>query len=216
MNKNNYNQVFVLPDGSETKVLDSYMGRYLQIPIQRIYQNPEHQKDNHLMDDKWKNLDCRKVEVFKNYINRETLEPRPAIETMVIAENKDWVDYPLVKSYTGEKACNCEYYTKVEVILMDDEYSRRLFFDWKGTLSAYDFMTDCAERILDEILEKPDKYYAKINDEDSRNPVVVLQFYSDDGEAVDIEIEGERDIENRIVSVRVVEFVEKIIDENKK
>lgn len=211
MTEKNYSQIFVLPDGSETKVLDSYMGRYLQIPIQRIYQKPEHQGDNQLMDEKWKNLDCRKIEVPKHYINRETMEERPATETMILAENKNWVEYPLVKSYTGEHACNCEYFTKVEVVLMDEEYSRRLFFDWKGTLSVFDFMEDCADRILEEILENPEKYYAK-TEEDDRRPIIYLDFYSEDGESANIEIEGERGIENRIASVRVVEFTEKIVD----
>jgi phage pi2 protein 07 len=212
MSNKNYSQVFILPDGSEIKVLDSYMGRYLQIPIQRIYQKPEHQGDNVLMADKWKNLDCKKIEVFRHYVDRDTLEERPAIETMILAEKKDWVEYPLAQSYTGNYACNCQYYTKVEVVLKDEEYSRRLFFDWNGTRSVYDFMEYCPDIIISEILENPEKFYASVEDENSNDPIIHLEFYSDSGEAVKIELEGERAIRDRIASIRVIEFTEKILD----
>lgn len=212
MSDQNYNQVFVVPDGTELKVLDSYRGRYLQQPIQRIYQKPEHQSENALMEDKWKGIDCKKIEVYRHYVDRDTMEKRPAVETMVIAENKNWVEYPLAKSYTAEYACNCEYYTKVEVVLMDEKYSRRLFFDWKGKSFVFNFMKNCATEILESILEDPDKYYAKVENENDQNPIIYLEFYSDNGELVQLELEGEREIERRIASIRVVEFIENRID----
>jgi hypothetical protein len=212
-NDNKFTQTFVLPDGSETKVLESYMGRYLALPIQRIFKKPEHQKYNSYMEEKWKNSDCRKIEVPKLYMDRELWEEKPAIETMILAENKNWVEYPLASLYTGEHAVNCEYFTKIEVVLMDEEYSRRLFFSWKGTLTLADFIDDCAEQIMEKILEAPDKFYATVEDADSINPTIGLEFYTNDGASVWLELCGIYGIANRIASVRVVEFIQKVVDE---
>lgn len=214
MKRDKYTQTFILPDGSEIKILESYMGRYIAIPIQRIYLKTEHQGSNKYMNEKWKSLDCKKIEVHKVYFSKDFKEEKPAIDTLIVAENKDWIEYPLVSSYVGEKATNCEYFTKIEVVLMDEKYSRRLFFSWKGNFALADFIDGCADRIMDEIIENPNKFFAKIEDKDSKTPIIYLDFYSDDGEVVAIELENERAISNRIASVRVVEFTEQILNIN--
>lgn len=209
----NYSQVFILPDGEEIQVRDNYMGKYLALPIQRIYSDPEDQSDNQLMGDKWKNIDCRKIEVARSYVRRNDHKIRGAVETMIVAEKKEWLDYPLVKNYDAEFCCNCDYYTKIEVVLMAEEYSRRLFFDWNGKLSAYDFMQDIAERIIEEIIEDPVAYHAKIEDAENHEPTIFLEFYTDDGEYCELELHGDREIERMIASVRVVGFTQTIIDD---
>lgn len=212
MVKKDYNQVFILPDGEEIKVRDNFMGRYLALPIQRIYTDPEDQADNQLMDEKWKNFDCRKVEVQRTYVKKNSHALRAAVETMIIAEKKDWIEYPLVKNYDADFCCNCDYYTKVEVVLMAEEYSRRLYFDWNGRSNAYDFMQDIAETIVQEIIEDAAAFHARVEDENSNDPTIYLEFYSDDGEYSEFELHGDREIERMVASVRVVEFTLTIID----
>ncbi len=208
MSDGNYNQVFILPDGEEIKVRDNYMGRYLALPIQRIYNDPENQADNQLMDDKWENLNCRKIEVTRDYVRKTDHKIRKAIETMIIAEKKDWTEYPLVKNYDADFCCNCDYYTKIEVVLMAEEYSRRLFFDWNGNMSVADFIANCVDEIVQNILEEPDSFYAKIENDDN-DLTIYLEFYTDDGEYCELELH-DYEIEKMIASVRVVEFTRTI------
>lgn len=210
----NFNQIFVLPNGTEIEVRDSYMGKYLALCIQRIYHKPEDQKDNILMPEQWQEVDCRKFEVNREYVSRENHKIRSCTETMIIAENKNWQEYPLIKAYTGEHCDNCEYYTKIEVVLMDEDYSRRLIFDWKGNLTLGDFADDCAERIVQKIVENPGAFYAKVENENSHDPIIYLEFYNDNGEYYELELDGVRAIEGKIASIRVIEFTEKIIDRN--
>jgi hypothetical protein len=206
-----YNQIFILPDGEEIKVRDDYMGRFLAIPIQRIYTDPEDQVDNQLMEERWKNLDCRKIEVHKSYVKKgEQRIIRHAVETMIIAEKKNWTEYPLVKTYDAEFCYNHEYYTKVEVVLITDNYSRRLYFDWNGEMNAYDFMQNITDRIVEAIIENPSAHHAVIEDE--YGPIIFLEFYTNDGEHCKFELYGDRDIERMIASVRVVEFTQTIVE----
>lgn len=212
MSNENYNQVFILPNGEEIKVRDNYMGRYLALPIQRIYTDPEDQADNNLMDEKWKNLDCRMIEVYRTYVRKSDHKLRGAVETMVVAENKDWIEYPLAKNYDAEFCCNCDYYTKIEIVLMAGEYSRRLFFDWCGNFNVHDYIQDIAEKIAEELVKNPLAHHAKLEDADSDDPIIYLELYTDDGEYCAFELHGYREIERMIASVRVVEFTHTIVD----
>lgn len=205
MKDEGYNQVFVLPNGEEITVLESYQGRFLAVPIQRIYEDESRKEDNEYMSTAWKKLKCKKIEKNRNLMNIKNGENYQAIDTFVLAENKSWKEYPTVNNYTGEHACNCEYYTKIEVILAEEEYSRRLFIDWKGRCNFYDFVSNLANDIWEELLDE--KYFAKYDEE---SKIATLDFYTNNGESVNIEITSDRDIEDKIMSIRVVEFKETI------
>jgi len=213
--ENNYNKIFLLPNGSEIGVISSYMGRFIAVPIQTIYKEKEDQDKNEYMDKTWEKL----IEKYKDkfYSKQEILynfdisKRFVATTTYVIAEDKNWKEYPPVKYYSGEEY----FYTKIEIILMSEEYSRRLFIDWKGNMLS--FIENIGDNLWEKFTEDREFAEREFIKYDEEEKTLSLEFYSDRGESVDIDLEKESELEEMIMSVRVIgyEDIDKQKTENK-
>lgn len=205
-------KLFISPLGAKYEVRESYQGRYLKVLIAREYEDP---KENEY---------CEKYnEIIKNhkdkvYVKGELIFDTNKGTTMnckstyMILENKDWKEYETVKEYQGEQIQNTKYKMKIEMILIDDEYSRRLFFDYKGEGRFKTNLSDIVEdldNIFDELKENKEDNYIKESDYDDEH--ISMEFYSDLGDYVYIEMD-EKEFKSKIASIRVVEYEEEIID----
>jgi len=52
MSNSKYTKMYTLPTGEEIGVLESYEGRYIAVPIQRIYTDEKHADKNQVMSEK--------------------------------------------------------------------------------------------------------------------------------------------------------------------
>lgn len=199
---------FKLPNGEILYLHESYKGRYYADSIQRIYVDDA--KKNVPMTDEWKNIDCEKYEKRNEYVDERNMDRYSAVETYVIAENTNWKEAGLVKSYDGDFACNCSYSTKLEVILMQDDYKRQLFIDWKGAYSLGDYVSGLEESLYEELYNNFEKHGVTIY-EDS---YFGISFYTDRGEHTELEID-KSDLASMVVSIRIIEHEYKIIEKTK-
>ena len=176
-----------------------------------MYVDEKRSKDNQPMSEKWAKCDCLKVEKSVSLYDRESHELFYAVDTSVVAEDKNWVEYPNINHY--EQQCsNTKATTKVEIILQVDEFSRRLFKEWSGNTSCYDLMQGLSEDLWEEFCGGG--HNAKFRDGEEDNDgdeVIELEMYTNEGESCLIEFEGQRKIEDAIISTRVVEFKNEII-----
>lgn len=206
MSESEYNQRFVLPNGEILKLHKNYKGQFYAHGIQAIYlDEPERTV---LMDEKWSKSDCKKFEKDSMYINTDSNKSGAVKVTYVTAENLDWVEYPLVKNYDSDFCINCEYKTKIEIILMAEEYKRRLLVEWNGNLSMADYLNDLEERLAEELIENFEKHNIKIYEDHYES--FGITFYTDQGEFTELEIEKSQ-LASMVASVKIVEFESKIV-----
>lgn len=205
-------KLFISPLSAEYEVKESYQGRYLKVLIAREYEDPKEnkycEKYNEIMENH-KDKVYVKGELIFDANKGTTMNCK---STYMILENKDWKEYETVKEYQGEQIQNTEYKMKIEIILIDDEYSRRLFFDYKGEGRFKTNLSDIVEdldNIFDELKENKEDNYIKESDYDDEH--ISMEFYSDLGDYVDIEMD-EKEFKSKIASIRVVEYEEEIID----
>jgi len=212
MTDSKYTKMYTLPTGEEIGVLDSYKGRYIAVPIQRIYKDEKRKDKNKLMAEKWVKCDCLKIEKSISLYDKELHELFHATDTSILAEDKNWVEYPTV-SYYDTECSNTRATTKIEIILQKEGFSRRLFKEWTGNLSLYDVLQGLADELWEEFCEG--EHGVEISDDEENNDLVRLEMYTNNGESCPIEFEEERDIEDAIVSIRVIEFKNEIVkDQN--
>lgn len=206
MCENKFNQRFELPNGEILQIHDSYKGQFYAHAIQAIYLDEPDR--NVMMSDEWKACNCKKVEKESLYVNPKENTRGSAKVTYVTARNLDWVEYPLVKSYDSDFCINCEYKIKIEVVLMAEEYKRRLFVEWNGRFSMADYLRNLEDNLIEEFVENYDRHGIKIYEDDYECFGVV--FYTDLGEYTELEIE-KKDLVSMVASVRVVEFESNIV-----
>ena len=213
MENNNYNKVFTLPNGEEAKVKDTYMGRYISLLVGRKYTDPDNDGAKNIpINEEWLSEKIKKIEIPHQVGNHEDSKLHSVMDTYVLAEDKNWVEYPNVKIYVGDHAQNCTYYTKIEVLLLDEEgYSRRIFLEWGGAYNFINYIAQLSDNLWGEIYEHPEKYNANVDDD---NETLSIEMYNDEtGDATIVEFENERQLGKLICSARVVEFTETIVKE---
>jgi hypothetical protein len=203
-----YTKIFVYPNGEEVKVLETYHGRYINSPIQIIYTDKKRQYKNQYMSETFNKPEYKErlFEKTNSYYDKKTNELYYGTVTYVIAEDKNWQEYKTV-NYYDEQCSNTLTTTKAEIVLQTEEYSRRLFKEWTGNTTCYDLIQNLPDELWDDFCEK--QYDAKYYDEDE---MVQLEFYTNNGESAWIEIYNEHDIEKMIISVRVIEFKNEIVE----
>lgn len=206
MNKNMY----VLPNGKEVEMINSYEGRYMRLLVKREYLSGP-KKGDIAEAEEWKDVECKKIEKANMVANQDLLEVMEVLDTYILAEKKDWNKYPNdIENYTADYAMNCEYSSVIEVVLQTEEYKRRLFINFEGRYSFLDFVSGLEDNLWEELTENKDKYFIKNEDE-----VMVIEFYTDEGEYTDIEFYSPGELAKAVRSVRVVEFNEKIVEYKK-
>ncbi|WP_338631860.1 hypothetical protein [Clostridium baratii] len=142
--------------------------------------------------------------------DKKTLKTMDSTGIYMIIEAKDWKEYETIKEYNPDRTMNIEYKMKLEVVLMDEDYSRRLFFDYSGEGRYKNSLTDILENtedLFNDLKENKEKYYVKDGESED---YISLEFYSDNGEYVYINM-NESEFKSKIVSVRIVEFKESIV-----
>ena len=200
MTTEEFNKVFVLPNKKEIQVKNTYEGQFLEYLISREYLDEKHAVKNISLEE-WEDIDCRRVQKRRTLFNRDTFEEYQCIDTFVIAEDKGWVEYETTPCY--DISCsNTQEYKKIEVVLQTEDYKRRLFLEWKGNIMLSSYFSYIADEIYEKIKN------GGINNENYSE----IEMYSDNGEYGHIEIESVSNIQNMIVSVRVIEFKSKVFD----
>lgn len=204
------NKIFISPLGSEYDVDARYQGRYIKSLIGREYSGD---KENIYCDKYNEIMEKHKDKVyFKGELvcDKKTLKTMDSTGIYMILEAKDWKEYETIKEYNPDRTMNTEYKMKVEVVLMDEEYSRRLFFDYSGEGRHKTDLADILynlDSLFYDLQENKEKYYVK---ECESADYISLEFYSNNGEYVDIEM-NESEFKSKVVSVRIVEFKEDIV-----
>lgn len=204
------NKIFISQFGTEYEVAESYQGKYLRLLIGREYpgdiENIYCDKYNEIME-KHKDKVYFKGELV---FDKKTLKTMDSTGIYMIIEAKDWKEYETIKEYNPDRTMNIEYKMKLEVVLMDEDYSRRLFFDYSGEGRYKNSLTDILENtedLFNDLKENKEKYYVKDGESED---YISLEFYSDNGEYVYINM-NESEFKSKIVSVRIVEFKESIV-----
>lgn len=202
---------YLLPNGETVIARDSYQGRYLACPIGIEYLADKH-KDKSRRVDLWDSIDCKKIDKHRTLMDKKTMETTEVITTYVLAEKKDWNDhYKELQYYTSEHARNCKYKTVAEVILQDEEYKRRILLEWEGSMSLYAVISNLEDYLWEEINENKDKHFVTECDEYSDGEIS-LEFYTDDGDCADIDIADPYHLVDKVVSVKVIDFEQEILD----
>lgn len=205
---------FTLASG-QTFEQEGATGKYLQVLAKRVYTSPEEKKDEIGFDNIVDAIDKR-VTYPVMLRNRTTHEAMEANDTYLLAENKDYKDYSVVDEYDGESAMNASERFLIEVVLILQEWKTRLLIPFRGRgFSFFDVAKDINERIWDMAVEEQEEGEGDILkeqgvsiEEDGHELQVVMWRHEGDYETIDV---NERDLENAIASIRLVEF-EHIID----
>lgn len=202
---------FVLPNGDQFETEKPWFGKYVSVPIKKTYLSGS-RKGEEEKNPKYDELAKHTTSLFtktSNFRNMETFEGYEAEVTYSLATNKDYIEYPTITEHTDPIARNASYKTTFEVILMDEEYTARIFPRIGGqvSLSDIDIYT-----VMEEIADYPEKYGAKTDDEDE--DILYLPMYSEKGDMFTAELdENDHCLPYKIVSIRMIEFEEKIDDE---
>lgn len=182
----------------------SHNGKYLRVLVDRM---PEDERDEEKIE-KLKNGPDLIVEKQVDVTNMSTGRRYKAIEVYALAVNEQYVEYPELAEYLeGGFATNCDYTHKMEILLQYGDLKKRLFLDWNGNRSFFEYARDIDSELEDEISSgKLDKQGLRFDDE---YDVYLVWMYSDTGEFVEIEMQGS-ELMDSIVSMRVVAYTEEI------
>ena len=182
----------------------SHNGKYLRVLVDRM---PEDERDEEKIE-KLKNGPDIIVEKQVDVTNMSTGRRYKAIEVYALAVNEQYVEYPELAEYLeGGFATNCDYTHKMEILLQYGDLKKRLFLDWNGNRSFFEYARDIDSELEDEISSgKLDKQGLRFDDE---YDVYLVWMYSDTGEFVEIEMQGSELVDS-IVSMRVVAYTEEI------
>jgi hypothetical protein len=182
----------------------SHNGKYLRVLVHRM---PEDERDETVIE-KLKQGPDPIVEKEVNVTNMSTGNRYKALDVYALAVNEQYVDYPELAEYLeGGFATNCDYTHKMEILLQYGDLKKRLFLDWNGNRSFFEYARDIDSELEDEISSgKLDKQGLRFDDE---YDVYLVWMYSDTGEFVEIEMQGSELVDS-IVSMRVVAYTEEI------
>lgn len=208
--------VFQLSDGQtfEEKGIEA---KYLRILAGRQKLNEDGTLGEVIMEipEIFKNSPDKRIEKEVSLRNSKTLDRYQAIDTYLLAENKDYIEYPLVNYYDGEFAMNVKVEQKAEVIIQLEEWTKRIYFDWKGNLSFYDFIRyledNVEEDFIDGKLEQQGCEYAEDYQERLEDGPYLLKMYNNEGDTLDAYLRKNQ-LLSSIVSVRLVDFKMEIVD----
>lgn len=207
--------IFELSNGEKFEK-EGFNGRYIQVLGHREKIDKEGNCVETLfqMPDKFKNSSDKRVttQVRLGSLSAESFD---GLDTYLLAENKEYKEYPLVTYYDGEFAINVKPYHKVEVVIQVEEYTKRFFVDWKGNISFYDFIQHIDRNLLDDIAEGKLKEqgikYIKDYQEQCEEGPYMLEMQTDEGETLSVYLR-ENELLNSIISARVIEFELNIIE----
>lgn len=182
----------------------SHNGKYLRVLVDRM---PEDERDETKIE-KLKNGPDLIVEKVVDVTNMSTGRRYKATDVYALAVNEQYVEYPELAEYLeGGFASNCDYTHKMEILLQYGDLKKRLFLDWNGNRSFFEYARDIDSELEDEISSgKLDKQGLRFDDE---YDVYLVWMYSDTGEFVEIEMQGSELVDS-IVSMRVVAYTEEI------
>lgn len=165
--------------------------------------------------DEFKKSSDRRIEKEVSLRNSDTLERYQAIDTYLLAENKEYIDYPLVEYYDGEFAINVKVEQKAEVTIQLEEWTKRIYFDWKGNITFYDFVRYLEDNIEEDFingkLRQQGCVYIENYKEMFEDGPYLLKMYNNEGDTLDAYLRGKQ-LLSSIVSVRLVDFKMEIID----
>ncbi|WCK57123.1 hypothetical protein PP175_28450 (plasmid) [Aneurinibacillus sp. Ricciae_BoGa-3] len=184
-------------------------GKYARILLQRLYEDEKNKNKNRYMPDKYKKATDRTYTKQEQVFDINTGESHNVTDTYLVAVNPDYKEYETVNYYTTQ-SINTKLKHKVEILLQSEEWKKRLFVEYTGDIMLHDLMSSLGDNLWEEFKEDPSKHTGVRYDEES--DLVELMMYTDDGEYLFVEVDSQRDFENMIVSVRVVEFESKIMD----
>lgn len=182
----------------------SHNGKYLRVLVDRM---PEGERDEAMIE-KLKNGPDLIVEKQVDVTNMSTGRRYKAIEVYALAVNEQYVEYPELTDYLeGGFASNCDYTHKAEILLQYGDLKKRLYLDWNGNRSFFEFARDIDDLLEDTILSGTlEKQGIRFEEEFG---VYVVWMYSDTGEFIEIEMERS-EVLDAIVSMRVVAYTEEI------
>lgn len=182
----------------------SHNGKYLRVLVDRM---PEGERDEAMIE-KLKNGPDLIVEKQVGITNISTGRRYKATEVYALAVNENYVEHPELTDYLeGGFASNCDYTHKAEILLQYGDLKKRLYLDWNGNRSFFEFARDIDDlfegTILSGALEKQGLRF------EEECGVYVVWMYSDTGEFIEIERERSELVDS-IVSMRVVAYTEEI------
>ena len=182
----------------------SHNGKYLRVLVDRM---PEDERDEEKIG-KLKNGPDLIVEKQVGITNMSTGRRYNATDVYALAVNEQYVEYPELAEYLeGGFACNCDYTHKAEILFQYGDLKKRLYLDWNGNRSFFEFARDIDDLLEDTILSGAlEKQGLRFEEECG---VYVVWMYSDTGEFIEIEMERS-ELLDAIVSMRVVAYTEEI------
>lgn len=126
-------------------------------------------------------------------------------DTYLLGENEDYVEHANLKEYNEFGiATNINHFHKVEVLLMSEEWQKKLYFHWNGHQSLVDFITNIKSLFV-SALDNNELESQGLKWQDSNIEFVKVAMWSNNGEVIQTETTL-RSLIRAIVNVRVVEF----------
>lgn len=183
-------------------------GKYLQVLAERKRSDGTFDIE---MSEKTKNSTDKRVTKTVELYNFETNERHTAEDTYLLAENQDYQNPETIDTYMdGLFAGNARYTHKVEILFRIEEYSTRLFLEWRGNIGLIDFLSSLEDHIEDHLDEDElvEQGFKWDNPDDSSSKELAITIYNDKtGAVLSTEIEL-RELLSCVVSTRVIEFTE--------
>ena len=215
-----YTNIYVLPNGEEIEVIESYLGEYIRLHKRREYLSGDSKGQVKETDD-WKDIEnddrFQKIEETNMVASLEgNLEVQQVRDTFVLAKRKDHRISKPIEYYSHELAINCRYKTEIKIKLQDEEYKRDIYMEWSGNLSFFDFVENIEDNLWEEIMENGEKHFVRYPDKDRENIYedndISLEFYTDEGKYEHIDIPNSRKLAQMIVGIELVDFDIEIFD----
>lgn len=198
---------YVFGNGIEVDLVDSYLGDYYREPIATRYTDDKFKDRSTVPDEKWNG--CETYEEAC-HLWSEKDGSMNAVRTYALAKRKEIEVFKEVE-YDSPTAMNCEYKTKIEVVLNSEGFLAKWYYEWKGNATLADILSNIGDTLMEAIEDGSLKGSYKTINSSGHLEAYGIRMYKNNGDFVDAEYYNQSEIEALISSVRVVDFQYKIL-----
>lgn len=183
---------------------------FIGILLGREYHPEDMKKDNRPISQ-----ECRECKAEKHIygvsLHRDDIGLFGATDTTCFAKREDFKELPTVTEYC-EGGCNTTEKFTFEVILQADEFRTIILYEspLSRGISAFDYIKDMAENLWEKFVEDQVESSNENEDYCEDTHLQIQMVNMERGQAEYIEFFRMEELENAIISVRLVGFEQKI------
>lgn len=180
------------------------------ILLGREYHLEDMKKDNRPIPQECQECKAEK-HIYGVSLHRNDVGLFGATDTTCFAKREDFKELPTVTAYC-EGGCNTTEKYTFEVILQADEFRTIILYEspLSRGISAFDYIKDIAENLWEQFVKDQTESSNKNEDYCEDIPIRIQMVNMERGQAENIEFFRMEELENAIISVRLIDFKQKI------